>query len=172
MCLCCCLAATSESEAQQPGFLGGAGAGGHSSVDAASELELLPSAEESVNAASLLASLPSPSPAALLPIPLPSSGLSRSKYQAPNTCPVRARAPVASSCTALRPLLQCCVPRPVPRARDEASERERACVGVRFEQRAGSGAEWLVRGSGLVLAFRSRVAVRREQSRAGERTGA
>ena len=57
------------SEAQSPDFLAGAAAaGGHSSVDAASELELLPSAEaESVNAASLRASLSS-SPAAL-PIP-------------------------------------------------------------------------------------------------------
>jgi hypothetical protein len=53
LCLfCCCLATT----AQLPGFLAAAG---ESSVDAASELEVLPSAE-SVNAASLRASLSMP----------------------------------------------------------------------------------------------------------------
>lgn len=173
MCLCCCLA-TSVSEAQPPGFLaagtGTGAAGSHSSVDAASELELLPSMEaESVNAASLRASLSS-SPA--LPILRCASPL----YRAPSCrgagtkyhhVPVRTRrasgvvhrAVLTCCCSAVRcgAAARCSVPRPALIAR--ATRREGsvcgvwACArGVRFEP---GGVEWRCL-SGLLLAFRSR----------------
>lgn len=158
MCLCCCLA-TSVSEAQPPGFLaaGTGAAGSHSSVDAASELELLPSVEaESVNAASLRASLSS-SPA--LPILRCASPL----YRAPSCrgagtkyhhVPVRTRrasgvvhrAVLTCCCSAVRcgAAARCSVPRPALIAR--ATRREGsvcgvwACArGVRFEP---GGVEW------------------------------
>lgn len=92
LCLCCCLATASVSEAQlMPGFLGAGDTGGHSSVDAASELELLPS-PDSVNAASLRASLSSSSPA--LPIP-PRARRSSGAVSSTNTCPYARAASMA-----------------------------------------------------------------------------
>jgi hypothetical protein len=82
--LCCCLATTSVSETQLPGFLAAA-TGGHSSVEAASELELLPSAE-SVNAAS---------PA--LPIPPKASRRSGVVVSSTNTCLYAPWMPLRSS---------------------------------------------------------------------------
>lgn len=173
MCLCCCLA-TSVSEAQPPGFLasgtGTGAAGSHSSVDAASELELLPSVEaESVNAASLRASLSS-SPA--LPILRCASPL----YRAPSCrgagtkyhhVPVRTR---RASGVVHRAVLTCCCSAVrcsgallrssagPDRARDEARGLCVWCVGLRARcafRAGGSGVEWRCL-SGLLLAFRSR----------------
>jgi hypothetical protein len=91
--LCCCLATTSVLETQLPGFLAAA-PGGHSSVEAASELELLPSAE-SVNAASLRASpLSLSSPA--LPIP-PKASKRSGVVSSANTCLYAPWMPLRSS---------------------------------------------------------------------------
>lgn len=190
MCLCCCLA-TSVSEAQPPGFLasgtGTGAAGSHSSVDAASELELLPSVEaESVNAASLRASLSS-SPA--LPILRCASPL----YRAPSCrgagtkyhhVPVRTR---RASGVVHRAVLTCCCSAVrcsgallrssagPDRARDEARGLCVWCVGLRARcafRAGGSGVALLVRAPlGVsVSGRRGRVALKSLAARLGRVT--